>query len=163
MDWSKVRQRAESRFSRSLQGRLSVHATRYRKSSHDQLYELWFAFDGEKLCSISDGEFYEAAYDRKTGQSANWHEIERSTPSGLTGKRLVQESLDLGIDALLEHSSPIVRALGIVDARFGERRLRQLDITAVHPIIARLAQLRAHIDGVNLAGQSRSSETPQTA
>lgn len=153
MDWSKVKQKVESRFATSLRGRLTINLTRYRKSSADHLYEFWFSFDGRKLHSVSDGQFYEAVYDRTTGQRADWDETELATPSGFESKRLVEGSLNLPIDALVQHEHPVVRALGIVDARFGERRLKMLSVAGEHPIVADLARLRAQAEGLRLVGE----------
>lgn len=145
MDWSKVRQRAESRFAASLRGRLTLHLTRYRRS-HDQLYELWLSFDGQKLTGVSDGAFYKAAY----GRFDLWGEIEKSTPSGSLSRRLVEESLNLSVEALVTHESPILRALGMADERFGERRLRKTNIAEEHPLVTNVVRIRCGIEGIRL-------------
>lgn len=156
MDWSKIKQMAEGRFAISLQGRLTINLTRYRRSSADQLYELWFSFDGMKVCGVSDGRFYNAVYDHKTGARSDREEAERITPSGWMSKQLLIDSLNLSIDDLLRHESPVVRALAVVDARFGERRLKTLDVTNEHAIVADMARIRGRVEGVRLAGDPAS-------
>jgi hypothetical protein len=165
MDWSKVKQRAEERFASSLRGRMTLHLTRYRKSSHDHLYELWLSLDGEKLVGVSDGEFYEAYYKAlvKAGHKSDVSsQTEAGSPSGRLSKQLIEESLNLSVESLIAHESPVLRALGILDARFGERRLRKIDIISEHPLVASVVRVRCHAEGIRLAEQVRTDEQLST-
>lgn len=156
MDWSKVKQRAEERFADSLRGRLTLHLTRYR-TSHDQLYELWLSWDGQKLAGVSDGEFYKTVYNHQAahggsgGKPLLWDEAEASSPSGWLSKRLIEESLNLSIEAMVSHESPVLRALGMADFRLGERRLRKVDIGNEHPLVASVARVRCRAEGIRLS------------
>ena len=161
MDWSKVKQRAEERFADSLRGRLTLHLTRYRMS-HDQLYELWLSWDGQKLAGVSDGKFYKTVYDHQAahggagGKPLLWDEAEASSPSGWLSKRLIEESLNLSVEALVSHESPVLRALGMADSRFGERRLRKVDISNEHPFVASVARARCLVEGILLSDTERA-------
>jgi hypothetical protein len=47
-------------------------------------------------------------------------------------------------------SSPGVRALGLLDRRFGLRRLQRFDASAEHEFVALLYDLRCRAEGVTL-------------
>ena len=47
------------------------------------------------------------------------------------------ESLSQPISAMLDSPHPLIRALAVMDARCGRRRLRQLDPTDEHPLVIR--------------------------
>ncbi|WP_337170189.1 hypothetical protein [Gemmatimonas aurantiaca] len=51
----------------------------------------------------------------------------------------------------LASSSPLFRALAVLDARVGKRRLRQLAATPdEHPLVRRLRVLRCEAEGIRL-------------
>lgn len=54
----------------------------------------------------------------------------------------LQAFLSMPIEAALDSDRPILRALAVVDARVGKRRLRELAQKPEHPFVRRLLDLR---------------------
>lgn len=138
MRWTKLKQLIEARFADSLQGRLEVHMTRYRKShpyKRSELAETWFTFDGHKLFGWSDGEYYAKAYRQKLEYEAALNRIAAS--KAYEEIREIQYpvndvlrdlffSLSLSAEDMLKHKSDLIRSLALIDARFGKRRLQNI-------------------------------------
>lgn len=56
--------------------------------------------------------------------------------------RAMFESLNQPIEDILASPRPLIRALGILDARCGKRRLSKLDDANEHELVRRVYQLR---------------------
>ena len=63
--------------------------------------------------------------------------------------------LSLPVDVALASESPLLRALAVLDARVGKRRLRALAATPdEHPLVAALLHLRCDAEGVRVGPPS---------
>lgn len=158
MRWSKLKQRLEDNFADSLQRRVELHQTRYRES-HDQEGEFWITFDKTKILSIGSMTMLNALSKakielRETGMShAEAHsqaidELERQ--GALLLEQVISQLknyLNQSIDEIMSAPSPIIRALGLLDRRFGLRRLERFDPSGEHEFVALLYGLRCKAEG----------------
>lgn len=136
MRWSKLKQQIEQRFAVELRNRLAIHVTRHRKS-HDQMMQLWLAFDGERIADWSEGETYKAAHDYRLlleqeavmafAASDAWTHARGTQFLPQDMMLAMFESLSTSIEDMLGHHHLFIRTLALADARLGKRRLRELD------------------------------------
>ena len=161
MRWSKLKQRLESNFAGSLRGRVALHQTRYREC-HDQEGEFWITLDGARVLSISSMTALNALGKARVELQETGMSVEGAVSHALDAldrrgifllEQVVQQLtayLNLSIDEIMTSSSPIVRALGLLDRRFGQRRLQRFDPSAEHEIVALMHKLRCQAEGVAL-------------
>ena len=57
-------------------------------------------------------------------------------------------SLSLTVKDMLEHNNPVIRALAIIDTRYGKRRLATFDPSTEHQLVQRLHDLRCEAEGM---------------
>jgi len=55
-------------------------------------------------------------------------------------------SLSLAVEEMSEHNNPVIRALAIIDARYGKRRLAAFDPNTEHPLVQKLHDLRCEVE-----------------
>jgi hypothetical protein len=169
MQWSKLRSTLEARFAPALRGRVRLHQARYRHA-REEVGRVWIAVDGEERAAFATGarwrQVREAA-DRLMDERNAWgttaayeqavaDAAEALRRAGAHGDEdVLQEleaSLSLPVDAALASESPLLRALAILDARVGKRRLRELLAAAdeQHPLVAELLRLRCGAEGIRM-------------
>jgi hypothetical protein len=168
MQWSRLRTLLEARFAPALQGRVRLHQARYRHA-HEELGRIWLAVDGEERAAFATGARWRhvregadrlmderdawgstAAYEQAVADAA-----EAARRSGDHGDadalHELEASLSLPIDAALASDSPLLRALAVLDARVGKRRLRALAAAADHhPLVAELLRVRCAAEGIRI-------------
>lgn len=158
MRWTKLKKNLEERFSSDLKGRIYFHITKY--SSEYDLGDLanraWVTVDGEEIANFSTLEAFKI-----TGCSYN-----KTTPTGCwsvkkeythrTPELLVEKGefsmldftecsfafLNMNIDEAINHESPLINALAIIDKRFGKRRLTDFGNGNLHPLVNYFYNLR---------------------
>lgn len=149
--WTKLKQLVEARFAPEIIGRVQIQTTRYRYA-HDHEGEFLLTLDGKKiygsayyqywkervaLCGEHGGELSsedEQEIDRKLR--------ERGIADHIDLHRAMFESLNQPIEAMLANSRPLIRALGILDARCGKRRLAKLDDANENELVRCVFRLR---------------------
>jgi hypothetical protein len=147
LKWSKLKQMVEARLAPELRGRLAVQMTRYRRA-HDDEGELWLALDGRKIYGSS---YYGFVKQRSLEQDADALlplartscELETSLVANgvvdhMALTKALFESLSQPLEEMLASVHPLVRAMAVSDARCGKRRLRKIDVTAEHELVAAL-------------------------
>ena len=55
---------------------------------------------------------------------------------------------EISIDSLLEHNSPFMRMLAVLDKRCGKRRLKKIEIKEEHPLVERMYHFRCYCEGL---------------
>lgn len=164
MQWSKLKARLEERFSDSVLGVVEIHHTRYRHA-HDGAGEVWITFRKKRIASMGDlayevsasrlekelqtakgctdwtrpaqrEGYYRAVWDaaeqaKNAGTFASWH---------VTGA--IEEYLNISLKGALGSANPIIRALGMLDRRFGKRQLHSFDAKKEHPLVRLLYRVR---------------------
>ena len=58
MRWSKLKQLVEDRMAPSLQRRVEVHSTWYRRLGHDQLGRTWITIDKHEVANMCDLRYW---------------------------------------------------------------------------------------------------------
>ena len=60
------------------------------------------------------------------------------------------EYLSMSIDDILQSEEIIINALGLLDKRVGKRRLRNVDIKALHPIAQAFYWVRCESENIKI-------------
>lgn len=151
MRWSKLKQLIEARFAAEIQGRVQIHTTRYH-SAHDQEGEIYVTLDGTKIYGTSYYEYWKARRSlyRAEGENPEWSDVSRledqlrseGTADQIHLLRNLFASLSEPIEDMLTDPRPLIRALGILDARCGKRRLARLDGKDEHTFVQIAISLR---------------------
>jgi hypothetical protein len=164
MEWSQLKKRIEERFAPAVQGRVELRQTRYHKA-HDQLGRAWITLDGEEIINMCEFKFEfehwkEASRLREAGGSTDFRDPQQApgyyrawdqAVEILNGKsifsrwdfhRSLLAYLNLSIDDIRSSPNTLIRAIGMLDARIGKRRLRKLDMTHEHDLVKRLYTFR---------------------
>jgi hypothetical protein len=159
MRWSQLKKQLQDRFAGSVAANIDLNQTRYRHS-HDQEGEFWISFGGSRI--FSSGSL---SYLSSLGVLAAKNRADGSTPAQAyelawpvmdsSGQFLLEQmnkdlfhSLSLTVEEMLEHNNPVIRALAIIDARYGKRRLATFDPITEHHLVQRLHNLRCEAEGI---------------
>ena len=168
MQWSKLKQTIESKFADSIKGRVEVFSTRYRKPNSD-LGRGWVTIDKDEIVNFATiksrwnyGAYYHEATqtnclthpaindnERTIGELAEEGEFSR-----FDLHNCCWEYLNLTIEEGLEHASPIINSLAVLDKRLGKRRLITLDKDKFHPLTKRLLEFRLSAENLGLITKS---------
>ncbi len=161
--WSKLKKSMEERIAPSLDGRVGLHATRYREG---YAYEgrWWITVDGRRVFGgytrRGGGEYWEVSTeigDAASGGGAPdappLHAVEREDLRGRNAAEHFTTTLagylDLSIDAALGSDDPLVRALAMIDRRVGKRRLKSMLLgEGEHPLVRAMLELRREAERV---------------
>jgi hypothetical protein len=170
MQWSQLKKRIEDTFAESLQGRMQVWSTRYRRA-HDQVGESWLTFDKERIDSMGtqgyDNQYFRIAHELRTerdcldyndpAQRSGYYNAYQESEKLLHDKgvfpswefnRALFDYLNLSIDEAISSENPIQRALALLDKRFGKRRLQEFNPSSEHPFVAQLYSLRCKAEHI---------------
>jgi hypothetical protein len=159
MRWSQLKKQLHDRFARSVAASIDLNQTRYRHS-HDQEGEFWISFRGSRIFSAGS-----LSYLSSLGALAAKNRADGSTPAQAyelawpvmdsSGLFLLEQmkkdlfiSLSLTVEEMSEHNNPVIRALAIIDARYGKRRLATFDPITEHDLVQRLHTLRCEAEGI---------------
>ena len=171
MKWTKLKAAIESRFAKSVRGRVTCHQARYR-SSREELGRVWLAVDGHEIAEFSAAK----GLRRRRELADQIREVSGNPQYGIPGQddlyqladeqaRAIgrrageqtddealgdlEQSLSLSLEDALTSPNPLIRGLALLDRRFGKRRLRQLDSGArEHPLVQALYRIRCEAEGV---------------
>ena len=143
MRWSKLRKLVTDRFAPEVQGRLDINSAAYGNCTCGH---AWLTWDGEVIANFCTrahgniGAYYPDFVSPEPGpdELVAYGEFSRQDAYQACWA-LVHE---LSIDEAMADEDALVRALAIVDARLGKRRLAKLDRDALHPLPRRLLELR---------------------
>jgi hypothetical protein len=148
MIWSRLKKATESLFEPALRIRVALRSTNYRQA-HDQEGRVWITVDGEEIWSASDRAFYVLERERMMLGKTQAEVREDLMTEGIfkqsTFYDTLEEYVQSGVDRNLESRNPLHRALSVLDRRVGARRLREKDISAEHPLVRRLYDLRMSV------------------
>ena len=143
MRWSKLRKLVKDRFAPEVRDRLDINSAAYGACTCGH---AWLTWDGEVIANFCTraygnvGGYLPDAAPRQPGpgELVGYGEFNRQDAYHACWV-LVH---DLSIEEALSDADPLVKALAIVDARLGRRRLAQLDPETLHPLGRRLLELR---------------------
>ncbi len=172
MRWSKLKQLVEDRMADSLQRRVEVHSTWYRRLGHDHLGRTWITIDKHEMANMCDLRYwnqyaplmseirvannatdyrdpaqwtqYYAAYDQAEALLHQQGVYDRGDCN-----RLLASYLHLSVDDALRSDEVLIRALAMLDSRLGKRRLRTLHLADdEHPLVRQFYDLRCEAEGI---------------
>jgi hypothetical protein len=168
MQWSKLKSSVEARFAPSLSGRVTIHQARYRYTQ-EEVGRVWIAVDGRDIASFATGAAWRrvsAETERLMDERDHWGSSERygeaMSEAEATVRRAgvyddggalmeLEQSLSLSIKESLTSDSPLLRALAILDARVGKRRLLALaSAPDPHPLVRLLLTLRCEAESIQI-------------
>ena len=162
MKWSKLKQNVQENFADSVKGRVEIFTTRYNKPN-SSTGRAWITIDGIEIVNFStmkSGQIYKCIYHEATPTNCKTHpkvEAENRTPGQLLEQgefsrfdlhKCCFEYLNLTVDEGLEHASPIINSLAVLDKRLGKRRLPLIDRQLLHPLTRRLLEFRLSVEGL---------------
>lgn len=166
MVWSKLKKNIEENFASSLSKRVKLLTTTYGSSYDVQdLYNRgWITVDGDEVVNFSTPDaFFMYRRDLNATTPAKFEantaikEYSSRTPDKLveTGEfskfdltYCCSSFLNLSIDKAIEHESPIIQMLAVLDKRLGKRRLLLLDSDKLHPLVSYFLNLRLDAEGI---------------
>jgi hypothetical protein len=143
MKWSKLKKRVEENLADSVKGKVEFFTTAYRKPNSIN-GRGWITVEKEEIVNFSskDSAFiYGRYYNETTPDNKRRHAThDKIDPIEREEGRLTErgefsrfdlhicmfESLNMTVAKMIEHDSPIVQSLGILDKRTGTRTLEKL-------------------------------------
>ena len=176
MKWSQLKKRIEGGFADSVAGRVQVWTTRYR-GAHDAEGEAWITIDKQRVSSMGTCSYFieqhkEATRIREASgcldhldpeQQVGYFAARREAERIVDEKNLfftlwefnhaLFEFLNLSIDDAIASDDPIIRALVMLDRRFGKRRLKAFDDSEQPPLVRTLYRFRCKAEEITLANE----------
>jgi hypothetical protein len=171
MQWSQLKTQLKARIATSVAGTIDFHQTRYRHS-HDQEGEFWITLGKERIFSAGSLSYLSALSHVTSGHRANGATLaeayQRAWPEldayGLMLLEAINKdlfsSLSMTVKEMLDHSNPIVRALAVVDTRYGKRRLAAFNPVDEPPLVHRFFYLRCEAEGIKPSAPPPSPRSP---
>jgi hypothetical protein len=144
--WSKVRKRVNDLLSPAVTKRVVFGYTTYGASHDHEGGRGWIAIDGQEIINmwLNEWQLYgmndtPAAYREMEAHNVftkdDWFFVLTQYPHR-------------SINDIMASSSPLTRAIGMLDGRVGKRRLRKLDPSQEHDLVKRLYQVRCHVESI---------------
>ncbi|MCA1635362.1 MAG: hypothetical protein LC802_17165 [Acidobacteria bacterium] len=166
MKWSKLKKEVESRFAASVQGKVHLYSTRYRRPD-STLGRGWITYNKQQvvnfesfLSRINFGAYYHEATNTDCLTHAAVAEEER-TP-GLVLERgefsrfdlhvACWEMLNLSIGEALTSKNPLIQGLAFLDRRVGKERVCSFPIEGLHPLAKKMLEIRRAEETAQLNG-----------
>lgn len=162
MQWSKLKQNIEGKFAESVRNRVEIFSTHYNKPKTTS-GRAWITIDGVEVVNLStleSGLVYRCIYHETTPTNCKTHPAireEERTTGLLTEKgefsrfdlhNCCWEYLQLTVDEALEHDSPLINLLAILDKRLGKRRLVLIAKDGLHPLVKAFLEFRLEAEGL---------------
>jgi hypothetical protein len=140
--WSKLKTMVEDRLHEDVRGKLEFHFARWDKSHDGWGCLLRISFDKETVIEAST-DYKQVIYNNKYGGDELIYE-KANVFDSIDFVQAMHDILNLSIEEALTHKSPYVRALALVDKRFGKRQLKRYRVgREAYPIVKILYRLRA--------------------
>lgn len=142
----------------SVRGRIALGSTVYRHSS-DEEGRGWIAIDKQEILNMATIKYHFELWRREGDDAEREQELhDRNLFAQWEWHRALRTYLNLSIDDVLKSDSPLIRAIGMLDARLGKRRLARLDMRQEHDLVQRLYYLRCdaeHLFDIDVPAQHR--------
>jgi hypothetical protein len=168
MQWSRLKSLVEARQAPSLRGRVTLHQARYRHAQ-EEVGRVWLAVDGREAAAFATHMGWarvrpltDALMDERGawGSPEAYAQASAEVEAGLRAAGEFSDAaaladleayLSLSAEDALAAVSPLVRALAVLDARVGKRRLRALaQAPDAHPLVRRMHEFRCEAEGIRL-------------
>jgi|SRR5918912_1846547 hypothetical protein len=158
MKWSKLKKEIESRFATSVQGKVHLYSTRYRRLD-STLGRGWITYQKEQIVNFESflswanfGAYYHEATNTECLRHTAVAEEER-TPSFVIERgefsrfdlhEACWEMLNLSIDEALVSKNPLIQGLAFLDRRVGKERIFSFQVEGLHPLAKKMLEIRRH-------------------
>lgn len=160
MKWSKLKQNIENMFSPAVKNRVKIYATHYK--NNDQMGRVWFTLDSREIVNLCDwqasykhGYFYHETTpdipyathekvdekDRTEGKLVEYGEFSR-----FDANICMFKYIQISIDEALNHDSPIIQAIAVLDKRTGKKRVKAKHDVSTHPLIKEFCNIRLQLE-----------------
>lgn len=166
MVWSKIKKNIENKFSENLNKKIQLYITSYGTNydTADLFNRGWITVDGKEVVNFSTPDsFYLNGSDYHFATPTNCTvskeiEYKNRNPNLLSEKgefskfdlsHCCYAYLDLNIDEAINHESPIIKMLAVLDKRLGKRRLKKLNDQEQHPLVRFFLNLRIESEEIN--------------
>jgi hypothetical protein len=168
MQWSRLKSLVEARFAASIGRRISLHQARYRYAA-EEVGRVWIAVDGRDVASFATGvsrSATRAGAERLMDEREAWGSTAAYSQACDEAAAAVRRAgvyddadvlaeleayLSLAVEDALGSPSPFHRALAVLDARVGKRRLRALAASPdAHALVRDLLILRCEAEGIRV-------------
>ena len=165
MMWSKIKKNTEMNFSDNLKGRIQLYTTTYSKDQDtgDLANRGWITLDGKEVVNFSTMESFRVntyVYNSTTPTncvtSENKYTVRSENKLAEIGEfskfdlsNCCYAYLNMSIDEAINHQSPIINLLAVLDRRFGKRRLKELNIEKLHPLVNFFLNVRLEAENMN--------------
>lgn len=171
MKWTQLRAAIRARVAPALKKRLDLHQARYRRT-REETGRVWLTLDRAEIASF-DTESYVArraalANEARAGVgpfalsvASNHAEYLAADEAAVALLRRrgeyddysaledLEASLSWSLDRMLVAESPLIRALAVVDCRFGKRRLLGATLEPTeHALVRTLLGVRREAEGL---------------
>lgn len=174
MRWSKLRALIESRFCPELKGRITINSTRHGNCSCGH---AWLTMDRKVIANFCTRAFWNTGprFDPERGRFVSRKPTEKQNArykdqfveyGELSRQDAYVSCFDFihspSIEEALKSEDPLIQTLAVLDERLGDRRIKQIDPSLLHPLAKKLLQEReqAHHRGPNPPTPCGSSEAP---
>lgn len=149
MQWSKLKHNIESRFADEIRGRVCIYSTRYTIGSHF-MTRGWITVDGTEIANFSTpenvnkyGHFSPEMNERiADSERTPGKAVEKGEFSKYEFVDSCREFLNMNIAEAIKSDNPILVALAILDKRTGKRTLMKFSADTMHPLPAKMLELR---------------------
>lgn len=154
MRWSKLKQLVENSFAGSLKRRLALHSAAYGACTCGH---AWITLDGEVIANFCTRAFYnrfvygQRSRDQGITEEQKKRYADQFVEYGDMGRQEFYDlcwsfAHDLNINDALRSDNALIQALAVVDKRLGKRRLETLDPADLHPLAAKLLDVRKGVE-----------------
>ena len=167
MIWSKIKRNGENSFAENLKGKIQIYITSYG-SGHDitDLFNRgWITVDGEEVVNFSTPDaFYLNGTDFHYATPTNCAKSDDAKYNERDSKLLSEKGefskydlsyccyayQNISIEEAINHESPIINMLAVLDKRMGKRRLLKLSQEELHPWVEYFWNLRMESENIKL-------------
>jgi hypothetical protein len=159
MKWSKVKSSVESRFARSVSGKVHIFSTSYAKKGNGcQCGRGWITYNKEQIVEFETILYLNRVYGKHEPTNSDKHVViapESRTTGSLSERgewsrfelhRACKNFLDLQIDDAVNSGNPLIQGLAFLDRRFGRQRAADYPADGLHPLAKRLLEIRCTED-----------------
>ncbi|HLL90708.1 MAG TPA: hypothetical protein VK324_15510 [Tepidisphaeraceae bacterium] len=147
MRWSQLKRRTESMFADRVRGRVQLYTTHYRGGEsmiHGFERRSWITIDGRPIINMHRHQCRDGVYADSDDP--------RRLQMGLIGwwdlPVAAWQYLNMSIDDAMASENTMIRALAVLDRRFGRRHLIALDPSSEIPLVAELLRFRLSVAGI---------------
>jgi len=151
-----LKSEVESRFCDSMKKRVAINSTAYGACSCGH---AWITLDKVLIANFCTRAYYNNLYHEKRGEVEEIREKNKKYENlentyGELSRQDVYQSCweyihDLSIEQALLSDDPLIQSLAMIDKRLGKRKVKEIDMSLLHPLAVRLLKERIEAEKTN--------------